>query len=166
MVPIDAALLRKVMAVTLTDAKAAEYAPHLVAAMTEFGITGARQAAAFIAQLAHESHELTAFREYGGEKARYAPYYGRGAIQLTWRRNYLACGKALGVDLVAEPDLLVLPEYAFRAAGWFWKTNHCGIAAERGDFERVTRIINGGLNHYPQRLRYYKLACAALGIAP
>lgn len=31
-------------------------------------------------------------------------YYGRGFVQLTWRRNYEAMGKLIGADLVNDPD--------------------------------------------------------------
>jgi hypothetical protein len=31
-------------------------------------------------------------------------YYGRGFMQLTWKRNYNVMGKLLGVDLVDHPD--------------------------------------------------------------
>jgi putative chitinase len=31
-------------------------------------------------------------------------YYGRGFVQLTWKKNYKAMGTALGVDLVNDPD--------------------------------------------------------------
>jgi hypothetical protein len=36
---------------------------------------------------------------------RYYPYYGRGYVQLTWKRNYEAYGGILGLDLVNDPDL-------------------------------------------------------------
>ncbi len=32
-------------------------------------------------------------------------YYGRGYVQLTWRKNYAFAAEALGIDLVNEPDL-------------------------------------------------------------
>jgi len=32
-------------------------------------------------------------------------YYGRGYVQLTWKENYERVGKALGIDLVSDPDL-------------------------------------------------------------
>lgn len=38
---------------------------------------------------------------------RYYPWYGRGLIQTTWERNYKKIGDAIGVDLIAMPDLLL-----------------------------------------------------------
>lgn len=38
---------------------------------------------------------------------RYYPWYGRGLIQTTWERNYKKVGDAIGVDLIAMPDLLL-----------------------------------------------------------
>lgn len=35
---------------------------------------------------------------------RYAPFYGRGYIQLTWKLNYYKMGKKLNIDLVKNPD--------------------------------------------------------------
>lgn len=36
---------------------------------------------------------------------KYWPYYGRGYVQLTWRRNYDHYSRILGLDLLANPDL-------------------------------------------------------------
>ena len=47
-------------------------------------------------------------------------FRGRGAVQLTGKSNYLACGKDLGVDLEENPDYLETPEGAIRSAAWFW----------------------------------------------
>ncbi len=74
-------------------------------------------------------------------QALYDGYHGRGLIQLTWKRNYEACSKGLGVDFVAEPTLLLTPEYAALSACWFWATNGCNEVAD--DMERVTEIVNG-----------------------
>ena len=71
----------------------------------------------------------------------YDGYHGRGLIQLTWKRNYEACSKGLGVDFVAQPTLLLTPEYAALSACWFWATNGCNEVAD--DMERVTEIVNG-----------------------
>ncbi len=35
----------------------------------------------------------------------YAPYYGRGLVQLTWEDNYAKYEELLGIPMVAEPDL-------------------------------------------------------------
>ena len=43
---------------------------------------------------------------------RYAPYFGRGYCQITWRENYEKFGKLLGVDLVRHPNLALYPQYA------------------------------------------------------
>lgn len=74
-------------------------------------------------------------------EALYDGYHGRGLIQLTWKRNYEACSKCLGVDFVAQPTLLLTPEYAALSACWFWATNGCNEVAD--DMERVTEIVNG-----------------------
>lgn len=45
---------------------------------------------------------------------RYFPYYGRGYVQITWKENYAKFGKQLGEDFVNNPDLVMIPKYAFR----------------------------------------------------
>lgn len=49
-------------------------------------------------------------------------YKGRGAIQVTGRANYTALSKRVGVDFVANPQLLE-KEYRFISALDFWKTH-------------------------------------------
>uniref|UniRef100_A0ACD5WFZ6 Uncharacterized protein n=1 Tax=Avena sativa TaxID=4498 RepID=A0ACD5WFZ6_AVESA len=50
-------------------------------------------------------------------------YYGRGPIQLTSEENYRQAGKALGLDLVSNPDLVSNDSVvAFQTAIWFWVT--------------------------------------------
>lgn len=93
-------------------------------------------------------------------------FRGRGLKQVTFHDNYLACGKALGLDLVDDPDLLLVDENAARSAGWFWKANGCGELADSRKFRELCKRINGGYNGYEDRLRRYKIACEALKIAP
>jgi hypothetical protein len=35
---------------------------------------------------------------------RYYPYYGRGFVQLTWKKNYAIYSQKTGIDLVNDPD--------------------------------------------------------------
>jgi putative chitinase len=72
-------------------------------------------------------------------------FHGRGPIQLTGKENYANCGKAIGVDLISTPNLLLDPKYAALSAGWFWDKNHLNDLADKGDVEGQTKRINGGL---------------------
>ncbi|MCQ4969160.1 glycoside hydrolase family 19 protein [Atlantibacter hermannii] len=85
-------------------------------------------------------------------------FRGRGLKQITFRANYEACGKALGLDLINNPDLLTEPQNAARSAGWFWKVNNLNAFADSGDFTGMTRAINGGLNGLADRQARLKVA--------
>jgi len=85
-------------------------------------------------------------------------YRGRGLKQLTGKDNYTRCGNALNTDLVANPDLLLEPQYAALSAGWFWMANKCSDFADKGDIEGLTKRINGGLIGLPDRkVRFQKV---------
>jgi putative chitinase len=47
-----------------------------------------------------------------------ARYCGRGYVQLTGKRNYVAAGLALGIDLAENPDLAMSPDAAARILIW------------------------------------------------
>ena len=89
-------------------------------------------------------------------------FRGRGLKQLTGKFNYTKCGEALGVDLVANPDLLLEPMYAARSAGWFWKSNNLSKFADVGDMEGMTKKINGGLIGIADRKARYEKVLAAM----
>lgn len=89
-------------------------------------------------------------------------YRGRGLIQITGRANYAACGEALGVGLVNQPERLEQPQYACMSAAWFWATKGLNTLADAGNFERITRRINGGLNGQDDRLALWKKASDVL----
>lgn len=71
-------------------------------------------------------------------------FIGRGLIHITGRSNYRECGAALGADLTASPELLELPDWAAASAAWFWWSRGLNAMADAGDYEGVTRTINGG----------------------
>ncbi|WP_236233198.1 glycoside hydrolase family 19 protein [Pseudomonas tohonis] len=89
-------------------------------------------------------------------------FRGRGLIQLTGRANYVAAGAELGLDLVAQPELLEQPEHAAMAAAWFWASRGLNDLADRGDFEGITRRINGGLTGLAERRAFWERAKAVL----
>ena len=89
-------------------------------------------------------------------------YRGRGLKQLTGKDNYTRCGKALNLDLVETPDLLLTPSPAARSAAWFWANNGCNAFADKGDVEGLTRRINGGLIGIDDRRRRHQAVMRAM----
>lgn len=85
-------------------------------------------------------------------------YRGRGLIQITGRTNYGACGRALGLDLLAQPALLEQTVNSCRSAGWFWQSRGLNALADAGDQLAVTRRINGGTNGLADRLALFAVA--------
>lgn len=153
----------------------ARYVEPLNAAMVEFEINTPEREAMFLAQVAHESggfnyvKELASGEAYEGRKdlgntesGDGVKYKGRGLIQITGKANYAACGDALGLGLIENPELLEQPINAARCSGWFWSTRRLNDIADRGDFLRVTKIINGGTNGFADRQAYYARASEVL----
>ncbi len=179
------------------------FVPALNAAMARFKINSPVRMAAFIAQVGHESGQLTRMVEnlnysadrlqavwpnrfdavlaaqvarkpeqianiaYGGRMGNTLPgdgwkYRGRGLIQITGRANYAACGEALGLDLINNPQLLEQPQYAAMSAAWFWSTRGLNTLADQGEFMKITRRINGGLNGLADRQALYDNALKVL----
>lgn len=92
-------------------------------------------------------------------------YRGGGLKQITFRANYGAARDAIGVDIVTEPDRITDPVVAALTAGWFWFANGCSRYADVGDFDGLTRKINGGLNGLDERKARWAVAKKALGVA-
>lgn len=133
----------------------------------------------FMAQVMHESGGLKDVRErWGPTKAQRgyegredlgnvkpgdgAKFRGRDVIQVTGRTNYRLLtawvrktfGK--GPDFEAKPETLELPEWLGIGAIWFFLTRKDLLRyAREGNNEMVTRVVNGGLNGYQDRLRWY-----------
>ncbi|WP_449103817.1 glycoside hydrolase family 19 protein [Pseudomonas veronii] len=159
--------------------QAGVFVPALNTAMNRYGIVGTARAAAFIAQVGHESGQLRYVREIWGPTAQQAgyegradlgnsvkgdgsKYRGRGLIQITGRANYAACGEALGLDLINQPELLEQPQHAAMSAAWFWSMKGLNTLADKGDFVKITRRINGGTNGMADRQALYDKALKVL----
>lgn len=111
--------------------------------------------------------EAIANSVYAGRLGNVSPgegwrYRGRGLIQLTGKDNYRECGKAIGLPLVDEPELLLEPGPAAMAAGWFWDRGRLNGLADLGDLEAITRKINGGMTGYADRAAIYQRALKVL----
>ena len=89
-------------------------------------------------------------------------FRGRGCIQLTGHANYFHAGKALGVDLVLQPDLVASPQYAALTAGFFWSTHGCNEIAQAADWVKLTKKINGGTIGLQDRIKHTEEALAVL----
>ena len=85
-------------------------------------------------------------------------FRGRGAVQLTGRSNYVACGEDLEVDLINNPDYLETPEGAIRSAAWFWDQHDLNDWADKGDVATVSKKINGGTIGLEERKELYEEA--------
>jgi putative chitinase len=91
-------------------------------------------------------------------------FRGRGLKQLTGASNYAACGVALGIPLLENPDLLLLPENAAASAGWFWHSRRLNALADARDVAAMTKAVNGGSNGLAERTALFKSACLAFGV--
>jgi putative chitinase len=73
-----------------------------------------------------------------------AKYKGRGFIQITGKGNYAGVSKAIGVDVVSNPELLEQPEAAAKAVVWFFKQGNGSRVKNLCDVEETTLRVNGG----------------------
>ena len=159
--------------------RATKWIDALNTAMDEFEINTPKRAAAFVAQIGHESGRLVYVREIWGpthQQQGYEgradlgnlylgdgrKYCGRGLIQITGRANYKTCGDALGLDLESSPQLLEQPLIAARSAAWYWQKHGCNELADAGSFRSITRAINGGLNGLDERIALLETASEAM----
>jgi putative chitinase len=157
--------------------RAEKFLAPLNAAMEEFGIDTPARQAAFLAQIGHESAQLRYVRElasgeaYEGRKdlGNTSPgdgvkYKGRGLIQITGKTNYVQMMMALDLDCVEHPEVLEEPVNACRSAAWWWNNRGLNQLADKGDFLRITKVINGGTNGLADREALYKAAKNVLGV--
>ena len=86
-------------------------------------------------------------------------FRGRGYIQLTGKENYTAFGKAIGEDIISNPDI-VASKYALLSAAWFFSKNGLHRMADEGSSDQVvtkiTKRVNGGTIGLPDRIKHFK----------
>ena len=174
------------IAPNLSAPRARLYLTHLMAAAAEYSIDSPVRLAAWLAQLAHETDSFKYLQEIWGPtpaQRRYEPpsdlartlgntkpgdgkrFKGRGFVMITGRDNYRKFGALLGLDLEGDPEQAAQPAIAARIAGAYWKNKRLNEPADAGDFETITRRINGGMNGWESRLEYWARAKRVLGIS-
>ena len=149
-----------------------EYRRALWAAMAKHGITSKNEVAAFLSQIGVESgnlkwtEELASGAAYEGRRdlGNTQPgdgvrFKGRGLIQLTGRANYTAFAKAMNrPDILQNPSIVSKdPMLAVESAIYYWNSRK-GLrqAAQAGDIDRVSRLVNGGTNGLNDRRTYFR----------
>lgn len=161
----------------------------------EVGLEQMHRACLFNAMVYHETGGLKWNKEIWGPTAAQKRYEGRkdlgntqkgdgskyrgyGMAQLTGRGNVTkfwkwCVKKGLNPpDFVKSPQLIATGIWSGLSAIWFWdEGNQTGkslnVYADENNIEMITRIWNGGLNGYEDRLDYYdRSALVALGYGP
>jgi putative chitinase len=85
-------------------------------------------------------------------------YRGRGLIQLTGKSNYTLFAEYAEMQLDDVPDYIETPRGAIHSACWFWYSNDLNAYADEGDFEGMTKRINGGTIGLADRIKHYNHA--------
>lgn len=162
-----------------------------------FGLDQPHRLVPFVAQAMHESGAFQWDREIWGPTAqqlKYDPasgsslaqqlgntqpgdgrrYYGRTGGMLTGRTNYRSftiwCRRHIdpqAPDFEADPDKAVTDPWEGLVPLWYWHARGLNRYADQGDFEMITRRINGGLTGYDDRLAWLtRASLVVLGYGP
>ncbi|CAN1226108.1 unnamed protein product [Linum perenne] len=149
-----------------------------------FGTTGdlntrKKELAAFLAQTSHETTGGWATAPDGEFAWGYC--FIRERQRLTYNYNYGQAGRAIGQDLINNPDLVATnAEISFRTPSSHsvivgqWTPTAADRAANRvSGYGVITNIINGGLecgrgndNRVANRIGFYQRYCTILGVNP
>ena len=162
-----------------TEQNRQKYLPFLNQYMAEYGIDTYPRVCAFLAQIGHESGQLTYSEEIASGKAYEGRkdlgniskgdgmrFKGRGLIQITGRANYKQISDAFRIDFLANPQLLSTPDMAVKSACWWWTNRNLNQYAtlKEDDFKKITKIINGGYNGYADRKQLWDNARNVLAL--
>lgn len=141
-------------------------------AWDQSGLNDPRWLAYMLATVYHETDKkMIPIEEYGkgrgrpyGQKIKHDRkryihpdkiYYGRGDVQLTWYENYESMGKLLGIPLLEQPELVLVPEISAKimiegmTKGKSNRGDFTGVSLEnyfnatKDDPVNARKIING-----------------------
>lgn len=92
----------------------------------------------------------------------YGPKYkGKGLLQLTWRDTYEAYFKFIDKNYIETPEIIAKNLfYSCDSSTWYWryqsKWGDLNIAADRDDIYYISIGVNGGFNHFDERIANLK----------
>jgi putative chitinase len=160
----------------ITSERADYWLPWINESMSLYGINNRNRISIFLAQVGHESGRLKYTSEIWGPTATQRRYEGRkdlgniypgdgsrfrghGLIQTTGRYNHRRVTQRLRArfptlaipDFEAEPTKLTLPRWAALSAADYWDMIGANALADRQEFTRITKLINGGTNGLADR---------------
>lgn len=180
---LTANALGELMGWSLSESHYAQLLPSYVKMLNIVGATSINSLAMIGAQLGHESvglkyqEEIASGSAYewrsdlGNTQAGDGVLFkGHGWIQVTGRHNHTAVSKwayTQGIVptsdyFVTNPKELGSDEYCWVGPAWYLTQARPGFlgAADRGDLETCTRMINGGLNGLADRRARFNRALA------
>ena len=117
------------------------------------GLTSREAVAAIIGESAQETDWYCSTVEYGGPSTQYAPWYGRGMIQLTWRRNYEGFQSWLreyndNTDIISDPDIVTRGQYAWLTAIYYF-SRHIDLSyIQAQNWNAISGLVNAGNANY------------------
>lgn len=91
-------------------------------------------------------------------------FCGRGLIQITGKDNYTWFAASLQISTDEASEYMQTFEGAAQSACWFWETNNLNRFADSGDFEHMTKVINGGTIGLDDRVARYQKAMKIFGV--
>jgi len=175
-------ILRKCLPLA-SEENLTKFGAKLIEAMEKYEINTDRRAAAFLAQIAHESgslryvEEIASGEAYEGRKdlGNTEPgdgkrFKGRGLIQITGRANYQEISDELHYSFITNPEDLEKPGPATYSAAWFWWSRHLNRLADIDAFEKISIRINGmnkitkRANGIEDRLKHWENSRKALKV--
>lgn len=147
-----------------------ELLPYLNKTMNKYGISSCIRKSHFLAQIGHESGQLSLLAETLGkgvqEKDVYDGYKGRGLIQITYKTNYESYGSFTQHDFTGSNRTdLEKKEWASDSAGWYWSIKQSpdlSNFADKNDLIYISQSINGAFNGYDDRKLLLSRAANAL----
>lgn len=188
---LDLRLLQKMATAKIDKENANSVLVSLNKYGAQFGLEQPHRLAQFLPQLFHESGNFRYDREVWGPTPAQKRYEGRKdlgntepgdgkkfaghtAMQITGRANTKEfrdwCRDNIDPDcpdFLEHPELMNTDPWEGLGPIWYWTTRGLNKYADTNNIEMITKRINGGLNGYVDRLKFYgRVALVLLGYGP